>query len=920
MSNLPEFLKTHKCDKTKNQTPTHTRIGSKEGDTEKVYGGSYYIVGEDLKEFQRLYYDWVFVKGNKEYLTEKQSENANCMAVDLDFRYPLTVDKRQHTNDDIDKLVVAYTEELKKRYIFNENTNFPVYVFEKPNINKQEKVVKDGIHIIFGIPVSFPVQLDIRKSMIDNLKQDEDFAHLPLINTWEDVLDEAISKGTTNWQLFGSRKPDNEAYKLVEKFEITYDITDGEIMQDRLGKNITNLTEFEKISVQYTEYPKYKYQPKYKVPTGNATKLKFVIANKLKVITQDPPCSENTDEESEDDEDKNDKDDNEDNDEENEKKCATIKKYVNAIIKINSKFFDDYNKWMLLGFICNNETNGGYSGLECFIELSKKFESQSGKKHRANDVKSQYDKTQKTRKKSEKVMTATLHKWLQEIDPTNEILLSFDNYRLTSGQMTASEIKNSQQYITYREEFEKVYFKLMTPVKYIRIIDDKKGKLIHFYTAKEFCELTRDEEDMPTFLVKGGIAPTPRKFTELWLDDEHKCKYSRLKFDPLETKDPKDAKRKDIDYNCFAGFINKDLSVLPMTDEDFNKTGLGKLFAHIFTENIVLEYFKCWLSHIIQKPNIKTKVAVVLFSKTHGIGKNTLVDYIIKILGKLLCGQVECIEDVTKNFNAHLCNKLLIYGDEISANAKKVSDRLKQIITRPSQNLEKKNIDAVEVDDFTNWLFTTNGENCFKIEDGDRRMFMVRCREEAQRIISVECYKEMEDSGLLKKMFSYFYHFEQNEESIKKYGKFNIGSDRVIDTQYKLDLLFENKPAYIQAFYKEPETFAEKQIKATELYELTQQFAKKKYLSSNYTNTEFGTAISKIFSEKNGIKKRGNTGIKYVFPTKTELLKILFTNDEKYYRYVNQLPDDFTPEFNPAKKVQTTNGFGNTYMSVIEED
>jgi hypothetical protein len=48
--------------------------------------------------------------------------------------------------------------------------------------------------------------------------------HLPLINSWEDVLDKGITEGTTNWQMYGSRKPGNEAYELTGVFwcEIKY--------------------------------------------------------------------------------------------------------------------------------------------------------------------------------------------------------------------------------------------------------------------------------------------------------------------------------------------------------------------------------------------------------------------------------------------------------------------------------------------------------------------------------------------------------------------------------------------------------------------------------------------------------------------------------------------------------------------------
>ena len=78
-----------------------------------------------------------------------------------------------------------------------------------------------------------------------------------------------------------------------------------------------------------------------------------------------------------------------------------------------------------------------------------------------------------------------------------------------------------------------------------------------------------------------------------------------------------------------------------------------------------------------------------MYSDVKGVGKNCIVDGISK-LTKGYSGHVETIEDITKNFNSHLVNKLFIYGDEIKASSKCISDKLKQVITRPTQNLEKK--------------------------------------------------------------------------------------------------------------------------------------------------------------------------------------------------------------------------------------
>ena len=50
-----------------------------------------------------------------------------------------------------------------------------------------------------------------------------------------------------------------------------------------------------------------------------------------------------------------------------------------------------------------------------------------------------------------------------------------------------------------------------------------------------------------------------------------------------------------------------------------------------------------------------------------------------------------------------------------------MSDKLKEIITRTAQNLEKKGKDVIQVNDFSNWLFTSNNFDAFKVESDDRR-------------------------------------------------------------------------------------------------------------------------------------------------------------------------------------------------------
>jgi P4 family phage/plasmid primase-like protien len=287
---LNEFLAKHSAKNEKGQVCTHTRIPDKESN---IYPGSYIIPKEDKEQFYKLYYESIFEKKRREYLTERQLDEGGPMAVDFDFRYNYDIESRQHTKEHIQDMILLYLEELKEYYIFEENKPFNIFIFEKPNVNRlmDKSITKDGIHMMVGIQIEHTIQMMIRDKMMEKLPEVWD---LPLLNNWESVLDEGISKGTTNWQLFGSRKPNNEAYELSQYFVITYDSADGEFMMDEKKVYEFDLkNNFEKLSVQYEKNPKFEMNPKimekYNKNLENKTKKikKPVSKTKINLLIED---------------------------------------------------------------------------------------------------------------------------------------------------------------------------------------------------------------------------------------------------------------------------------------------------------------------------------------------------------------------------------------------------------------------------------------------------------------------------------------------------------------------------------------------------------------------------------------------------------------------------------------------------------
>jgi len=230
-----DFLSKHAHQKNPHSTNpkpvTNTRIGDPKL---SIHGGSYHIDDSEYETFLKLYADDVIVKKKKEYLTEIQLEKGGAILVDIDFRYDYDIDEKQHTYDEIVELIGCYLEEFKNIFQLDDSVQFPIFVFEKPTVNriddklKNKQITKDGIHMIIGLQADNIIQLMLREKVME--KAAEIWDKLPLKNSWEDVFDKGISTGKTPWQLYGSRKPGNDRYQLPHVFQAKWSEDDADFL------------------------------------------------------------------------------------------------------------------------------------------------------------------------------------------------------------------------------------------------------------------------------------------------------------------------------------------------------------------------------------------------------------------------------------------------------------------------------------------------------------------------------------------------------------------------------------------------------------------------------------------------------------------------------------------------------------------
>ena len=367
---LKKILLDNKCPKDKQYT--HTRMGNKELN---IFPGSYYISDKIQNDFLKAYCKKVFGKNpQNEYITESQDKiNGGPILIDIDFRLNSEATERQFKITHINDFIELYSEKISE--LFNVTNSYPIFVFEKPDIqiiNKNNTtVVKDGLHIIIGLHLEHNKQLLLRKYVLNDI--DDVIGDLELLNSNDDIIDEAITSGRNNWLMYGSRKPGGQKYELKYTFEISFD-DDGfptqqiiykydDISDKKKVKLFSTKKQWEKIELK----PEFEEQlNKLNKPSSNKSNIAS-FNNSNKIIFSEEQAYFIT------------------NQDELDQQISSlhdaldpsefyIKETYDYVMALPEKYYTDYNKWIEVGFALKN-TNKML--LYAFIKFSSLCQDES---------------------------------------------------------------------------------------------------------------------------------------------------------------------------------------------------------------------------------------------------------------------------------------------------------------------------------------------------------------------------------------------------------------------------------------------------------------------------------------------------------------------------------------------------------------
>lgn len=208
--------------------------------------------------------------------------------------------------------------------------------------------------------------------------------------------------------------------------------------------------------------------------------------------------------------------------------------------------------------------------------------------------------------------------------------------------------------------------------------------------------------------IVSGQKITKVSRSRLWLSHEKRAQYLALVTRPGEP-----VVTADNCLNEWAGF-----SVQPIAGD---VTPFKKLYAYLFGNE---QFPLLWLAHLIQFPGIKMFVALVVWSKQEGVGKNLLFEAIGNLFDPrhfALIGQSEVDDD----FCGWIPGTVFMLGDEIRASkSEKARDRLKLWGTATTLRTHDKGQPKRVVENLMNQVYLSNHADGMFLSDYDRRFWV----------------------------------------------------------------------------------------------------------------------------------------------------------------------------------------------------
>lgn len=158
--------------------------------------------------------------------------------------------------------------------------------------------------------------------------------------------------------------------------------------------------------------------------------------------------------------------------------------------------------------------------------------------------------------------------------------------------------------------------------------------------------------------------------------------------------------------------------------------------AYLIPDPTSREQLLDWLAWLVQHPDKKMMFAILLVGPG-GTGKSWVADLMRLIVGAHNAS-VPRKKSITRDFNGWMAETILVVIHELKGYTQLIEE-LKDLITQGTVEINRKNVEAFEIDNYANFFTISNSEEAIPPDGIDRRWLVIRCAEIPRHAKPVPC-------------------------------------------------------------------------------------------------------------------------------------------------------------------------------------
>lgn len=263
------------------------------------------------------------------------------------------------------------------------------------------------------------------------------------------------------------------------------------------------------------------------------------------------------------------------------------------------------------------------------------------------------------------------------------------------------------------------------------IYDQEKGvhirreKLVNHYS----------NEDVVIGYDRNG-SPKKKTADKVWMESKDRQSITGLALRPSEGQFTHDGK-----FNTWRGY-----SVAP---EKGCVDIFYKVFNHLHPNPDDRVFILNWVARLIQNPETKFNVALVVHGVMEGTGKNSIYETIGDLFHPQHFAVIGC-GDIADRFTEWKLDKVLIIGDEVSApNDRTAANKIKMNITARENIIDNKYGPKLRQQNLIKYIFLSNHDEPVFISETDRRFYIAETTyERLPKALADEFYAWKKTGGL----------------------------------------------------------------------------------------------------------------------------------------------------------------------------